>query len=69
MQWMLTVKGTATEQRSAFLERVLAEPPRFEPGTRHEYSNAGGGIAGAMAERIGGAPYRQLVQELVFATY
>ena len=67
LQWMLTLKGTATEQRSAFLARALAEPPRFEPGTRHEYSNAGGAIAGAMAERIGGSPYRQLVQELVFA--
>ena len=67
MQWMLTLKGTATEQRYAFLERLLAEPPRFEPGTRHEYSNAGGAVAGAMAERMGGSPYRQLVQELVFA--
>lgn len=67
LQWMLALKGTATEQRHAFLERVLAEPPRFEAGTRHEYSNAGGAIAGAIAERIGGAPYRQLVQELVFA--
>jgi D-alanyl-D-alanine carboxypeptidase len=67
LQWMLALKGTATEQRSAFLERVLAEPPRFEPGTRHEYSNAGGAIAGAIAERIGSTPYKQLVQELVFA--
>ena len=66
LQWTLALKGTATEQRNSFLQRVLAEPPRFEPGTRHEYSNAGGAIAGAMAERIGGAPYRQLVQELVF---
>jgi CubicO group peptidase (beta-lactamase class C family) len=67
LQWMLALKGTATEQRHAFLERVLTEPPRFEPGTRHEYSNAGGAIAGAVAERIGGAPYRRLVQELVFS--
>jgi D-alanyl-D-alanine carboxypeptidase len=67
LQWMLALKGTATEQRHEFLARVLSEPPRFEPGTRHEYSNAGGAIAGAIAERIGGAPYRRLVQELVFA--
>lgn len=66
MQSMLALKGTATEQRQAFLQRVLTEPPRFEPGTRHEYSNAGGAIAGAIAERMGGAPYRRLVQELVF---
>ena len=67
LQWMLTLKGTPSEQRYAMVERVLTEPPRFEPGTRHEYSNAGGAIAGAMAERIGGSPYRQLVQQLVFA--
>jgi CubicO group peptidase (beta-lactamase class C family) len=66
LQWMQALKGTATEQRQMFLERVLAEPPRFEPGTRHEYSNAGAAIAGVVAERIGGAPYRQLVQDLVF---
>jgi CubicO group peptidase (beta-lactamase class C family) len=67
LQWLLTLKGTPTEQRYAFVERVLTEPPRFEPGTRHEYSNAGAAIAGAMAERLGGSPYRQLVQQLVFA--
>jgi CubicO group peptidase (beta-lactamase class C family) len=67
LRWLLTLKGTASEQRYAFVERVLTGPPRFEPGTRHEYSNAGAAIAGAMAERIGGSPYRQLVQQLVFA--
>jgi D-alanyl-D-alanine carboxypeptidase len=67
LRWLLTLKGTPTEQRYAFVERVLAEPPRFEPGTSHEYSNAGAAIAGAMAEQIGGSPYRQLVQQLVFA--
>lgn len=67
VRWLLTLKGTPTEQRYAFVARVLTEAPRFEPGTRHEYSNAGAAIAGAMAERISGSPYRELVQELVFA--
>jgi CubicO group peptidase (beta-lactamase class C family) len=67
LQGLLALKGTPTEQRSAFVARVLTEPSRFEPGTRHEYSNVGAAIAGAMAERIGGAPYQQLVQQLVFA--
>lgn len=67
LQGLLALQGTGTEQRYAFLESVLSEPSRFEPGTRHEYSNAGGAIAGAMAERMGGAPYRQLVQERLFA--
>jgi CubicO group peptidase (beta-lactamase class C family) len=64
---LLALEGTGPEQRYAFVEGVLAEPPRFEPGTRREYSNADAAIAGAMAERITGSPYRQLVQELVFA--
>jgi CubicO group peptidase (beta-lactamase class C family) len=67
LRWPLTLKGTPGEQRYTFVKHVLTEPPRFEPGTRREYSNAGGAIAGAMAERIGGSPYRQLVQRLVFA--
>ena len=67
LRWLLALKGTATEQRYAFVGRVLTEPPRFAPGTSHEYSNAGAAIAGAMAERIGGSPYRQLVEQLVFA--
>ena len=66
MQWTLTLKGTPTEQRRAFLERVLAEPSRFEPGTGTVLERRWA-IAGAMVERMGGSPYRQLVQELVFA--
>jgi CubicO group peptidase (beta-lactamase class C family) len=67
LRWMLALKGTPAEQRYAMMERVLAEPPLFEPGTRREYSNAGAGIAGAMAERITGISYPQLVQRLIFA--
>jgi len=67
LQPLLMLQGSGTEQRAAFLARVVAAPPRFEPGTRHEYSNAGGAIGAAMAERITGSPYRQLVQELVSA--
>lgn len=67
LRWLLLLKGTPAEQRYAFVELVLAQPPRFEPGSRREYSNAGAAIAGAMAERIGGSPYRQLVQQQVFA--
>ena len=63
---LLALRGTGPEQRYAFVERVLTEPPRFQPGSRHEYSNAGPAIAGAMAERIAGSPYRQLVQDLIF---
>ena len=67
LRGLLTLEGTPTEQRYAFVARVLTETPRFAPGTRHEYSNAGAAIAGAMAERIAGSPYAQLVDQLVFA--
>jgi CubicO group peptidase (beta-lactamase class C family) len=66
LRWLSLLQGTPTEQRYKFVELVLAQPPRFEPGTRHEYSSAGAAVAGAMAERISGTPYRQLVQQLVF---
>jgi CubicO group peptidase (beta-lactamase class C family) len=64
---LLTLEGSPTEQRYTFVQRVLAEPPRFDPGTTSEYSNAGPAIAGAMAERLAGSPYRELVERLVFA--
>jgi CubicO group peptidase (beta-lactamase class C family) len=64
---LMELKGTPTEQRYAFVQRVLAERPRFEPGSRFEYSNAGAAVVGAMAERIAGSPYGELVQRLVFA--
>ena len=67
LRGLLALKGTPSQQRDAFVARVLTEPPRFAPGSRHEYSNAGAAVAGAMAERIGGSSYRQLVQQLVFA--
>jgi CubicO group peptidase (beta-lactamase class C family) len=63
---LLGLPGSGPEQRVTFVGGVLAQPPRFEAGTRHEYSNAGPSIAAAMAERITGTPYQQLVQNLVF---
>jgi CubicO group peptidase (beta-lactamase class C family) len=64
---LLSLKGTDIDQRRAFVQRVLAQRPGYDPGTKREYSNAGPAIAGAMAERLGGAPYRELVEQLVFA--
>jgi CubicO group peptidase (beta-lactamase class C family) len=66
MAWAYKLQGTPTDQERAFLERVLGEAPRSSAGTKHEYSNAGGAIAGMMAARAGGRSYEQLVDDLVF---
>jgi CubicO group peptidase (beta-lactamase class C family) len=60
------LQGSPSEQRAAFAKLVLKAPPHFPPGTRHEYSNAGVALAGAMAERASGRSFHELVQELVF---
>jgi CubicO group peptidase (beta-lactamase class C family) len=59
-------KGTPTEQRMQLLEGVLKHPPEHEPGTEHEYSNAGFAIAGAMLERLTGKAWEHLMRERVF---
>ena len=66
LRWLSFLQGTPAEQRYKFVELALAQAPRFEPGTKHEYSSAGAAVAGAMAERITGASYEELVQQLVF---
>jgi CubicO group peptidase (beta-lactamase class C family) len=65
--WFYKLTGTPTEQRAAFAARLLREAPAFTPGTKHEYSNAGVALVGAMAERVTGRTYQQLVSDLVFA--
>jgi|SoiMethySBSTD1v2_1073268.scaffolds.fasta_scaffold02487_22 CubicO group peptidase (beta-lactamase class C family) len=37
-----------------------------KPGTKFEYSNLGYVLAGAIAERIGGKPWEELMREIVF---
>jgi CubicO group peptidase (beta-lactamase class C family) len=46
---------------------VLSRDPARAPGTAIEYSNAGFVLAGAMLERIAGAPWEELVEREVFA--
>jgi CubicO group peptidase (beta-lactamase class C family) len=60
------LQGSPSEQRAAFAKLLLQAPPAFPPGTRHEYSNAGVALAGAMAERATGRSFHDLVQDLVF---
>ncbi|HYN85869.1 MAG TPA: serine hydrolase [Pyrinomonadaceae bacterium] len=50
-----------------FLPLFAAEPLRFEPGSREEYSNGGYIVLGAIVERITGRSYYDYVREHIFA--
>jgi len=45
---------------------VIAEKPAYPPGTKFAYSNVGCTIAGAMAEKVTGATWEDLVKREVF---
>ena len=60
-------EGTPTEQRMRLLEGVLAREPEAAPGAKFVYSNAGYAIAGAMAEKVAGKAWEDLMRERVFA--
>lgn len=54
------------ECRRAFVEVVLNEDPLFTPGEKHEYSNAGYGVATAMLEQVADARWEDLLSERLF---
>lgn len=58
--------GTLTEQRLALLRRLTSRPPATPPGQEFVYANAGYTIAAAVAERITGESYEQLMRTLLF---
>ncbi|MBS0196346.1 MAG: beta-lactamase family protein [Planctomycetes bacterium] len=58
--------GTPTEQRRTLVESLLAKPPLHAPGSKFLYANAGFAIAGAMAEKISGQSWEDLIQERLF---
>jgi CubicO group peptidase (beta-lactamase class C family) len=58
--------GSVVEQRRAAVREALVAPPEYPPGTRAMYSNLGYVIAGAMLERIAGAPWEDLMRREVF---
>lgn len=49
-----------------FLATFAEEPPRFEPGARFEYSNAGFIVLGAVIEKASGMDYYDYVRENIF---
>jgi CubicO group peptidase (beta-lactamase class C family) len=57
-------KGTPTEARMALVTGVLKHPPKF-PG-KYSYANGGYAMAGAMAERVTGRSWEDLMREKLF---
>ena len=57
--------GTPPEQRQAFARMLLTRPP-IGPAGVYRYSNAGYSLAAAIAERVTGESWEQLMQERVF---
>ena len=45
------------------LPMITPLPPKFEPGVRYGYSNAGFVMLGLVIEAVSGLPYQQYVQE------
>jgi CubicO group peptidase (beta-lactamase class C family) len=59
--------GTLREARTKVAATLLANAPEAPPGERFLYSNAGYMIAGAIAERLAGRPWEELIQRELFA--
>jgi CubicO group peptidase (beta-lactamase class C family) len=57
--------GTPAQQRQAFAQMLLTRPP-IGPAGVYRYSNAGYAVAAAIAERVTGKTWEQLMQQHVF---
>ena len=58
--------GTHVQQRLAYVRQILQAPPQAKPGEKYIYSNAGYAIAGAIAERVTGTPWQELMRKRIF---
>jgi CubicO group peptidase (beta-lactamase class C family) len=63
---LVSLAGPMLQQRSSFVELVLANAPVTEPGTHMVYTNFGYVIAGAFAERVTGYPWETLMRDMLF---
>lgn len=55
-----------TKERLRLVENELSRRPSHPPGTRHEYSNLGYAIAGAITEKVTGRSWEEAMQAQVF---
>ena len=60
--------GTPAQQRQAFARMLLTRPP-IGPAGVYRYSNAGYSLAAAIAERVTGESWEELMQEHVFGPF
>jgi CubicO group peptidase (beta-lactamase class C family) len=58
--------STLPEQRLNALKRAATTTLGSKPGTKFEYSNLGYTLAGAIAERVGGKAWEELMRDVVF---
>ena len=58
--------GSHTDRRREFSRYVLEHPPALAPRTAFQYSNAGYDVAAAMAERVSGRSWEELVRQRIF---
>ena len=61
-----TLSGPDVEQRLHLVVWALQQPPVSAPGAKCVYSNAGFNILGAMAERVAGQSWRELMRTRLF---
>jgi len=59
-------KGTPSEQRMELVRGTLEDEPEAAPGSKFIYSNTGYAIAGAMAEKVTGQTWENLMRERIF---
>lgn len=58
--------GTAQQQRSEYVQRLLKQDPENPPGSEFQYSNAGYALAGHAAECVAGDSWENLVRKFIF---
>ena len=52
--------------KQAFMERLMAEPLQFDPGSGYSYSNAGYSVLGMIIEQVSGLGYEEFLRTRLF---
>ncbi|MGD8451609.1 MAG: serine hydrolase domain-containing protein [Phycisphaerae bacterium] len=61
-----TLDGPIRQQRETLVRLALGQEPAAQPGSKMIYSNMGYAVAGAMAERVTGRSWEELMRDLLF---